>query len=318
MPRIYLDEPIAADADIVLPAAQARHVQVLRLQPGEPLTLFDGRGGEWSAVVTRMERASVTVRCGRHMDVDRELTRHVTLAIGMPANERMDALIEKATELGVAAIQPLVCERSVLRLRGERATRRLDHWRGIAIAASEQSGRTQVPTICEVQTLRSLLEATGAVAPRSGAAVVPSPELASAAPAAESASAGRLGHASQPLAGSTAGAHEIMAWTSGSVSRASPDGGQHRSTSSRAAGPAPAVTTRLMLSPSAASAWTLASLGPADACLVVLSGPEGGLSSGEEEQAREAGFLAVSLGARILRADTAPLAVLAACGLGLS
>ena len=73
-----------------------------------------------------------------------------------------------------------------------------------------------------------------------------------------------------------------------------------------------------MLSPSAASAWTLATLGPADACLVVLSGPEGGLSSGEEEQAREAGFVAVSLGARILRADTAPLAVLAACGLGLS
>lgn len=161
--RVFIDAPLGADADFALPGGPARHVQVLRLQPGALLRLFDGAGGEWDAIVTRMGRSEVRVRIGAHVAVDRELARRVTLAIGMPANERMDALIEKATELGVAAIVPLMSERSVLRLQDERAARKLAHWRGVAIAACEQSGRTRLPQLHAVATLAGWLQSLPAV-----------------------------------------------------------------------------------------------------------------------------------------------------------
>ena len=104
-PRIYIDRVLAAGDAFDLPAAQARHVQVLRLQPGTALLLFNGTCGEWQARVAQMGRATVGVQVDAHVDADRELARPVTLALGMPANERMDALVEKATELGAAAIQ---------------------------------------------------------------------------------------------------------------------------------------------------------------------------------------------------------------------
>jgi 16S rRNA (uracil1498-N3)-methyltransferase len=239
-PRIHLEHALAAGDVFDLPPAQARHVQVLRLQPGAALTLFNGTGGEWRAEVLQMGRASVGVRVDAHIAVERELAREVTLAIGMPANERMDALVEKAAELGAAAIQPLLCERSVLRLAGERAARRLAHWRGIAIAASEQSGRTRPPRIDDVRTL--------------------------------------------------------SCWLDGLA-------------------PAAARTRHVVLSPTAATAWDAAAAGPTGSALIVLSGPEGGLTATEESAARRAGFAALSLGPRILRADTAPLALLAWCAL---
>jgi 16S rRNA (uracil1498-N3)-methyltransferase len=151
--RLFVDRPLAADELFSLPEGAARHVQVLRLQPGSEIVLFNGAGGEWRAEVVRMGRSEVEVRVGALDATDRELPLHVTLAIGMPANDRMDAVIEKATELGVAAIQPLVCERSVLRLAGERAQKKQAHWRGVAIGASEQSGRTRVPEIAPVLAL---------------------------------------------------------------------------------------------------------------------------------------------------------------------
>src|SRR5258706_772225 len=154
VPRFHVDAPLIAGERLVLPSGPSRHVQVLRLQPGAAVTLFDGRGGEWSAQVAAMGRSQVQVDVVAHAAVERELACHVTLAVGMPANERMDTLIEKATELGVACIQPLVCERSVLRVAGERAQRKLEHWRGVAVAASEQSGRTRVPAVAEVLALR--------------------------------------------------------------------------------------------------------------------------------------------------------------------
>ena len=122
-PRLYVDQPLRAGSTLDLPSGAARHVQVLRLQPGAALTLFNGCGGEWSANVVAMGRSEVQVRVDEHQAVDRELALPITLALGMPANERMDTLVEKATELGVAEIQPLVCQRSVLRLSGERACR---------------------------------------------------------------------------------------------------------------------------------------------------------------------------------------------------
>ena len=155
-PRFFVDLPLKAQASFDLPAAAARHVQVLRLQPGAAVTLFNGEQGEWSARVVRMGRSDVAVQVEAHVMVDRELPRMLTLAVGMPANERMDALIEKATELGVATVQPLLCERSVLRLSGERAAKKVTHWQNVAVAACEQSGRTR---LLRVEPVMGLAEA---------------------------------------------------------------------------------------------------------------------------------------------------------------
>jgi 16S rRNA (uracil1498-N3)-methyltransferase len=157
-PRLYVDLPLAADATIELPPAAARHAQVLRLQPGSTVCLFDGRGGEAAATVLEMGRRDVRVRVGALDDsAGRELPFAVTLALGVPANDRMDALVEKATELGVATIVPLVCERSVLRLEGDRAARRLAHWQAVAVAACEQCGRNRVPVVEPVSALTAWL-----------------------------------------------------------------------------------------------------------------------------------------------------------------
>lgn len=141
--------PLASGALLDLPAGAARHVQVLRLQPGTAITLFNGEGGEFEATITRMGRSEVQVQVGPHSPVERETVREVHLALGVPANERMDWLVEKATELGVASIQPLIAERSVLKLKGERAEKKRAHWQGIAIAACEQCGRNRVPEVCD-------------------------------------------------------------------------------------------------------------------------------------------------------------------------
>jgi 16S rRNA (uracil1498-N3)-methyltransferase len=154
MPRFFIDLPLVPTDSLTLPPQVARHVQVLRLQPGETLTLFNGRGGEWAAEVAAMGRQSVTVRVLAHDPVERELPIPVTLVAAMPANDRFDWLVEKATELGVAAIEPVQCERSVLRLSAERAERKAAHWQGVAIAAAEQCGRTRVPRIALPRPLR--------------------------------------------------------------------------------------------------------------------------------------------------------------------
>jgi len=155
--RLFVPTALDPDLEFALPDDAARHVQVRRLQPGDDVRLFDGRGGEWRAEIMRMGKRDVQVRVGAHEPVDRELPVDLRIAIGMPANERMDALIEKATELGVAAIQPLQTERSVLRLDAERAAKRVAHWHAVAVGASEQSGRTRVPEIAPVRTLAAWL-----------------------------------------------------------------------------------------------------------------------------------------------------------------
>ena len=161
MPHFYCPAPLCSDALLELPAGAARHVQVLRLQPGDLITLFNhGPGwdgartsGAFEATITRMGRSDVQVCVGAHLAPQREAAREVHLAVGMPANERMDWLVEKAVELGVASIQPLMSERSVLRLSGERALKKVAHWQSVAIAASEQCGGHQVPLVHEVSSL---------------------------------------------------------------------------------------------------------------------------------------------------------------------
>jgi 16S rRNA (uracil1498-N3)-methyltransferase len=148
-----------------LPAGPARHVQVLRLQPGAAITLFNGgpglssSAGEFDATVTQMGRSHVQVQVVRHRPVEREALRAVHLVVGMPANDRMDWLVEKATELGVSSLQPLMTERSVLKLVGERADKKVAHWQSVAISACEQCGGNRVPIIHEVMGLQAWVKA---------------------------------------------------------------------------------------------------------------------------------------------------------------
>jgi 16S rRNA (uracil1498-N3)-methyltransferase len=161
-PRIFVAAPFAAKRVVVLPAQATRHVQVLRLQPGGTVTLFNGNdGADWPSEIVSIGRSRVEVRLGAPVAIDRELACHVTLALGVPANDRMDALVEKAGELGAAAIQPLVCARSVLRLVGERAEARRRHWQAVAAAASEQCGRARVAEVLAITPLAPWLAALG-------------------------------------------------------------------------------------------------------------------------------------------------------------
>ena len=232
--RLFVAGPLVAGADLSLPPGAARHAQVRRVQPGDALLLFDGGGSDWPATVLAVGRSEVQVRVGQPLAVARELPHEVTLALGMPANERMDTLVEKATELGVARLQPLLTERSVLRLAGERADRKREHWLAVAQAACEQCGRARVPVVEPVRTLADWLPSAPA-----GLRLLLS-----------------LRQPAHPLAAAAAG-----------------------------------------LSPGTA--------------LCTLSGPEGGLTAAEEDAALAAGFVVAGLGPRVLRAETAPLAVLA-------
>lgn len=170
--------PLATGDVLDLPAGAARHVQVLRLQPGDAITLFTGDGGgEFDAVVTRMGRSSVAVSVGAHHAVDREPPHALHLAAALIASDRMDWLVEKATELGVASIQPLVATRSMLKLAGERADKKRAHWQAVAVAACEQCGRNRVPAIHAVQTLGDWL-----AQPRTDSTTPPAPPASVTAP----------------------------------------------------------------------------------------------------------------------------------------
>ncbi len=241
MPRFYCPLPLPLNTALALPAAAARHVQVLRMQPGETLTLFNGAGGEYSATVLRMGRSEVLVQVQAHHPVERENLRPVHLALGVPANDRMDWLVEKATELGVTSIQPLMTAHSVLRLKGERADKKVAHWNSVAAAACEQCGRNRVPAVHAVLDLHDWLR-----------------------------------HATAP--------------------------------------PAPGLRAMLSLREGtlALAPWLAAQPPDASAPVWFFSGPEGGLAAAEEQAALDAGWAPVTLGLRTLRAETAPLAALAA------
>lgn len=239
MPRFHCPLPLTAGAELDLPAGAARHVQVLRMQPGQDITLFDGSGdGEWSATILRMGRSDVAVRVDAFQATAREVARPVHLLAGITANERMDWLVEKATEIGVASITPLLAERSVLKLKGERGDKKRAHWQAVAVAACEQCGGNRVPLIHPAVTLA---------------------EWATAHPQA---------------------AH--------------------------------ADTQRVLLSLAEGTRPLLQAVVPGVQPVLFLSGPEGGLSPAEESLARNQGFAPVTLGPRVLRAETAPLMALSA------
>ena len=148
IPRFFVPPLLAAGLDIALPASAAHHAtQVLRLEPGDAVTLFDGEGGEYGAEIVSSSARGVDVRVTERRAVERESPLHITLAQALIASERMDYVIQKAVELGAMAIAPIATARCVTRLDGARAQRRTEHWRQIAIASCEQCGRNRVPDV---------------------------------------------------------------------------------------------------------------------------------------------------------------------------
>jgi 16S rRNA (uracil1498-N3)-methyltransferase len=146
--RFYYPDRLGNGAEVRLPEDTGHHaVRSLRLGVGDPVVLFDGHGGEYGASISRIERGLVTVKTETFVDRSAEAPLELVLAQGLSSGERMDFTIQKAVELGVGTIIPVITQRSVVRLDVTRRARRLDHWRGVAIHASQQCGRTRVPAV---------------------------------------------------------------------------------------------------------------------------------------------------------------------------
>ena len=147
VPRFYCPIPLQSGRTVTLPPEAAHHaLRVLRLRSGDELILFDGLGGEYPGRLLEATR-SVRVELEGRRDIEREAPLALTLAQALPAGDKMDWVVQKAVELGAAAVQPLQAKRSVVRLAGERADKRLAHWQQVAVAACEQSGRNRLPEI---------------------------------------------------------------------------------------------------------------------------------------------------------------------------
>ncbi len=231
-PRIFCDVRLGPGAQFALSDDAANHIaKALRLSAGDGLVVFDGRGGEYDAVIQRVDRGRVEVKTGAFRDVERESPVAVGLVQGLPEADKMDWILQKAVELGAAWVQPVVCDRSVVRLSGDRAARRESHWQRVMVAACEQCGRNLVPAL----------------------------------------------HATLAFRDWAAQASDARRW---------------------------------MLMPGAAE--SLVAQPRPDGPVQLLVGPEGGLSEREIDIALTIGFKPLSLGPRILRAETAPLAALAA------
>ncbi len=249
LPRFHCPTVLHAGDELELPAGTSRHVQVRRMQPDDVITLFNGEGGEFKATILRMGRSDVVVRVGEKTEASRELNLRVNLWSGITANERMDWLVEKATELGAFSVLPITAERSVLKLKGERSDKKLAHWQAIAVAASEQCGRNQVMAVTSPLSLAQALLAV------------------------------KSNQAKQAIQ-----VRWILSLAEGTKN----------------------------IRDAFAEAHSSAQSSPIE--ITVLSGPAGGLSPAEEAQALAAGFVPVTLGPRVLRAETAPVAVLSVLG----
>ena len=232
MPRFYCPQPLLAGATIALPDPVAHHAWVVRLQPGAELRLFNGDGGEYLAELATLDKKNATARIVAFVERGCELAYEITLAQALPEAAKMDWIIEKAVELGVAAIQPLAAQRCVVRLAGERAEKRAAHWQAVIVAASEQSGRNRLARLAPLNNFsgwiaQNDLHKRVLLTPRAG--------------------------------------HSLAGWA------------RHQ--------PPQAVT--------------------------LMVGPEGGFSVEEEDAAIAQGAIALSMGPRMLRTETASLAAVA-------
>lgn len=153
-PRFFCPQALAPGALLALPESAARHAaRVLRLTAGQAITLFDGRGGEYAARIAAVKKDEVSAEVLDWRAAECESPLSIRLVQALQAGDKMDLTVQKAVELGVAAIQPVASRRSVVRLDGERALRRVEHWRGVAASACEQCGRNRVPEVAAIETL---------------------------------------------------------------------------------------------------------------------------------------------------------------------
>ena len=233
MPRLYCNAPLSVNTHLELPASAARHAMVLRLRTGDEVTLFNGLGGEYTARVVDLHRHGATVDILTHIDRESELPYRITLVQSMPEGPKMDLIIEKAVELGVARICAVESQRSIVRLTEERAENRAARWKSIIISASEQCGRNRFAEVAEITTYRNWVEN---LSPESFILFCPDADM--------------------PLGD-----------------------------------------------------WALANP-PQDVTLVI--GPEGDFSPDEKEMAVRQGAIRLSLGSRVLRAETASIAAVSA------
>lgn len=154
IPRIYTPHSLTAGQSLVLEDAAAHYLgKVLRMQPGRELVLFNGQGGEFQAQIADMGKKQVTIAIGEFSAADRESPLQLELAIGVSRGERMDWVLQKATELGVTRITPLLTERTEVKLAGERQDKKVLHWQHILISACEQCQRNTLPLLSEPRDL---------------------------------------------------------------------------------------------------------------------------------------------------------------------
>ena len=232
--RLFVDEPLSVGANISMHGDQARYVgRVLRLRPDDEITLFDGQGGEYRAVITVAGKNAVSAAIQERVSRSAESPLNITLLQGISRGDRMDYVIQKATELGVSRVTPIHTEFSMVKLDEKRAAKRMSHWRKVAASACEQCGRNTLPLIDTPTSLPNTL----------------------------------------------ADYHQ-------------------------------ADCPKIIMKPAASA--SLSSIGIDGRGPVVLIGPEGGFSDQEYENAEAAGFQAVGFGPRIMRTETAAIAVVSA------
>jgi 16S rRNA (uracil1498-N3)-methyltransferase len=158
IPRIFTSQPLASQATIVLDEKASHHLhKVLRMQEGRELTVFNGQGGEYPAVITTIQKKQLALQLGEHLAVERESPLHLELAIGISRGDRMDWVLQKATEMGVSKITPLFTARTEVHLSGERLAKKQQHWQQIITSACEQCQRNRLPELSAAQDLSSWL-----------------------------------------------------------------------------------------------------------------------------------------------------------------
>lgn len=158
MPRFYVDFALSPDSVVELPDNVVRHLNVLRVKNTEEIVLFNGNGKSYPALPEVLEKRRVSVRILREEATDNESPLNITLVQAVSAAERMDFTLQKSVELGVAEIRPVISERCVVRLSGERAEKRVARWQEIVVSACEQSGRNIVPKVLPLTTYAQALQ----------------------------------------------------------------------------------------------------------------------------------------------------------------
>ena len=158
MPRFYVDFALSPDSVVELPDNVVRHLNVLRVKNTEEIVLFNGNGKAYPALPEVLEKRRASVRILREEATDNESPLNITLVQAVSSAERMDFTLQKSVELGVAEIRPIISERCVVRLSGERAEKRVARWQEIVVSACEQSGRNIVPKVLPLTTYAQALQ----------------------------------------------------------------------------------------------------------------------------------------------------------------